>query len=109
MSTSPRVSAPGWRGAASGAGSLAGVCPEKLVIQTDWNPESEHGGIYEMVGDGYKVDAAKKIVTGPLVSGGKDTGVQIEIRTGGPAIGSGEPPGHRHDDHVDQCGVDHAR
>ena len=73
--------------AAAGEGVLSGVCPEKLVIQTDWNPESEHGGIYEMVGDGYKVDADKKIVTGPLVSGGKDTGVDIEIRTGGPAIG----------------------
>jgi hypothetical protein len=77
------------KAAAGGAagGVLAGVCPDKLVIQTDWNPEAEHGGIYEMVGDGYTVDANKKTVTGPLVSGGEETGVRIEIRTGGPAIG----------------------
>ncbi len=68
-------------------GVLAGVCPEKVVIQTDWNPQAEHGGVYELVGDGYTVDADQKRVRGPLVAGGKDTGVDIEIRMGGPAIG----------------------
>jgi hypothetical protein len=33
------------------------------------------------------VDKAKKVVTGPLVAGGTDTGVKVEIRSGGPAIG----------------------
>lgn len=74
-------------GAASGGVSLKDVCPESIVIQTDWNPEAEHGGIYELVGDGYTVDADKKIVSGPLVAGGQDTGIKVEIRTGGPAIG----------------------
>ncbi len=32
--------------AASGAVSLAGVCPDPMVIQLDWEPESEHGGLY---------------------------------------------------------------
>ncbi|HIL48923.1 MAG TPA: hypothetical protein EYG32_07880, partial [Acidimicrobiia bacterium] len=36
---------------AASAGELAGVCPATVVIQTDWFPESEHGGMYEMVGD----------------------------------------------------------
>ena len=40
-----------------------------------------------MVGDGYTVDTGKFRVTGPLVSKGEDTGVKIEIRAGGPAIG----------------------
>ena len=33
--------------AAGGASdvSLKGICPDKIVIQTDWNPEAEHGGI----------------------------------------------------------------
>ena len=26
--------------------SLADVCPATIVIQTDWFPESEHGGLY---------------------------------------------------------------
>ena len=68
-------------------GALTGVCPEKVVIQTDWNPEAEHGGVYELVGDGYTVDADQKRVRGPLVAAGKDTGVDVEIRMGGPAIG----------------------
>ena len=41
-----------------------------------------------MVGDDYEVDTDAKIVSGSLVaSGGVDTGVDIEVRTGGPAIG----------------------
>lgn len=66
---------------------LANVCPETIVIQTDWFPEAEHGALYQMVGEGYEIDAGNKIVRGPLVSGGGETNVQIEIRTGGPAIG----------------------
>ncbi|HEX9258824.1 MAG TPA: hypothetical protein VF855_04755, partial [Acidimicrobiales bacterium] len=75
-------------GGAAGDVSLKGTCPDTVVIQTDWFPESEHGGTYQLLGDGYKVDTEKKKVSGPLVaSGGKDTGVVVEIRTGGPAIG----------------------
>ena len=73
--------------AASGSQSLKGVCPDPVVIQTDWWPEPEHGAVYQLLGPGYKADAGKKKVTGPLVTGGKDTGVQVELRAGGPAIG----------------------
>ncbi len=75
-------------GSSGGEGSLSGVCPSKIVIQTDWFPESEHGALYEMVGDDYSVDKGKKVVTGTLIdAAGEDTGVDIEVRTGGPAIG----------------------
>ena len=57
------------------------------MIQTDWFPESEYGNLYQLLGPGYTIDKGKKRVTGPLVAGGKDTGVKVEIRTGGPAIG----------------------
>ncbi|MBU3688150.1 MAG: nitrate ABC transporter substrate-binding protein [Acidimicrobiales bacterium mtb01] len=78
----------GSSGASGGEGVLSGVCPETISIQTDWFPESEHGALYEMVGDDYTVDTEKKIVSGTLIdSEGKDTGVTIEVRTGGPAIG----------------------
>ncbi len=67
--------------------SLAGVCPDPLVIQLDWEPESEHGGIYQLVGDGYEIDTDAKSVRGPLVAGGDDTGIDIEVRIGGFAVG----------------------
>ena len=64
--------------------SLAGVCPETVTIQTDWMPEAEHGCLYQMVGEGYEIDAGKAYVTGPLIdSAGNDTGVDIQIRSGG--------------------------
>ena len=73
---------------ASGAAlSLKGTCPDTIVIQTDWFTESEYGGIYQLLGPGYTVDTKKKLLRGPLVASGQDTGVQVEIRNGGPAIG----------------------
>jgi hypothetical protein len=74
-------------GGAAGAPNLADVCPDPIVMQTDWFPESEHGALYELVGDDYTVDADAKSVSGSLVAGEVDTGVDIEIRAGGPAIG----------------------
>jgi hypothetical protein len=53
----------------------------------DWQPESEHGFLYNLVGAGYKVDTNNKRVTGPLVAQGRDTGVNLQIRSGGPAVG----------------------
>ncbi|MGZ4522606.1 MAG: ABC transporter substrate-binding protein [Mycobacteriaceae bacterium] len=73
--------------AAAGGVDLSGVCPSTIVVQTDWNPEADHGHLYEMLGPGYEVNAAQKSVSGDLVSQGKPTGVKIEIRVGGPAIG----------------------
>jgi hypothetical protein len=70
---------------------LSADCPSPLVIQTDWFPEAEHGALYEMVGEGYTVDVGNKVVRGPLVAGGQETGIEIEVRTGGPAIGFAEP------------------
>jgi hypothetical protein len=68
--------------------NLKGTCPDNIVIQTDWFPESEYGNLYQLLGPGYKVDTKKKILSGPLVASGQDTGVKVEIRNGGPAIGS---------------------
>ena len=67
--------------------NLKGVCPDTVVIQTDWFPESEYGNLYQLVGPGYTIDKGKKLVRGPLVASGQDTGVKVEVRTGGPAIG----------------------
>ncbi|MGN7191231.1 nitrate ABC transporter substrate-binding protein [Curtobacterium sp. MCBA15_004] len=66
---------------------LSSACPAKIVVQTDWNPEGEHGHLYEMLGPNPTIDASGKTVTGDLYANGKSTGVQLEIRAGGPAIG----------------------
>lgn len=73
--------------AASGQGVLADVCPATVVIQADWEPEAEHGGIYSLLGSDYTIDAAAKSVTGPLMAEGEDTGVNVEIRIGGSSVG----------------------
>jgi hypothetical protein len=74
--------------AAAGDVDLSPDCPETVVIQTDWNPEAEHGWIYNMVGDDYEIDKNAVAVRGSLVASGEvDTGVDIEVRSGGPAIG----------------------
>jgi hypothetical protein len=67
--------------------NLKGVCPETIVVQTDWFPESEYGVYYHLVGPNPRVDTNKKVVNGPLVAEGQDTGVRIEVRSGGPATG----------------------
>ncbi len=72
---------------AAGAIDLSGVCPAKVILQTDWNPESEHGMLYQLIGPGYEVDTEKVAVRGDLVANGQPTGVQVEVRPGGPAVG----------------------
>ena len=71
----------------SGGLDLAAVCPATVVIQAAWTPEAEHGALYHLLGETYTIDANAKKVSGPLVAQGKDTGVKVEIRAGGPAIG----------------------
>jgi hypothetical protein len=75
---------------AAGAGdnrNLRGVCPSTVVVQSSWFSQVEYFVAYQLLGRGYTVDAARKTVTGPLVSDGVDTGVKLQIRAGGPAIG----------------------
>ena len=52
-------------------------------MQTDWFPEAEYGAYFSLIGAKGKLDAKKGTYTGPL---GK-TGVNLEIRAGGPFIG----------------------
>lgn len=79
-STVPAVSANGV--------SLADVCPATVVVQTDWFPESEHGGIYHLMGDDAIASKDTGAVTGSLVVNGEPTGVKLEIRAGGPFLES---------------------
>jgi hypothetical protein len=72
---------------AAAASTLKGVCPDTVVVQTDWFPESEHGATYELMGPGSKASKDTGAVVGPLTFKGKDMGVKLEIRAGGPFLG----------------------
>lgn len=75
-----------------GAIDLAAAgCPADIKIQTDWNPESEHGHLYQLLGDTYTIDSEIKSVTGPLMASGEYTGVDVTILAGGPAVGFAQP------------------
>lgn len=72
---------------AAAAVDLSADCPATVTIQTDWNPEAEHGHLYALLGADYTIDSEKKSVSGPLMYKGQATGVTVDIRSGGPAIG----------------------
>ena len=72
-------------------GVLADICPSPLVIQTDWHAESEHGALYNLIGEGYTVEKGRSATVGPMVLDGVDLGIDFEIREGGPAIGFSSP------------------
>jgi hypothetical protein len=72
---------------AGGPLDLTGACPATVVMQQDWQPEAEHGGMYSLVGPDRTIDANAKLVRGSLVAQGVDTGVDIEVRPGGPSVG----------------------
>jgi hypothetical protein len=88
-SSTPPSSEPAGSTPAAEPVDLSGVCPDPIVIQTDWFPESEHGAVYNLLGDDYEVDVDNKTVSGSLISEGLPTGVGLEIRAGG-AAGSGD-------------------
>lgn len=71
---------------------LASVCPKTITAVMSWWPESTHGGWYALYGSTYTIDKAKKRITGPLIVDGRDTGVDLEIRTGGPGAGYQQAP-----------------
>jgi hypothetical protein len=71
----------------SSAVSLAGVCPSTIVVQTDWYPESDDFIPYELAGPNGTVNTSNKSYTAELLAHGQDTGVKIQVRAGGPAIG----------------------
>lgn len=80
--------APAGTAADAGSGILSGVCPATVTVQLDWEPEADYAGLFQMLGSDYTVDTAAKSVTGPLVDAdGVSTGVNLEIRSGGGAVG----------------------
>jgi hypothetical protein len=68
-------------------GALKAVCPAKVVVQTDWFPEAEHGATFQLMGADAKTSKDTGATLGTLTFQGKAQGVQLEIRGGGPLLG----------------------
>jgi hypothetical protein len=68
---------------ATAGGSLKGICPDKITIQIDWYATPERAAAFQLVGPNGSVDKKKGTYSGPL----EGTGVEVEVRLGGPFIG----------------------
>jgi hypothetical protein len=66
---------------------LAAVCPSTIIVQTDWYPEADHSELYELAAANGQINTNNKWYTADLLAHGHTTGVKIQIRIGGPAIG----------------------
>lgn len=73
---------------AASVSALAEVCPARIVVQTDWFPQAEHGGVYELLGDDASTNKDTGATTGSLTVRGEPTGLELEIRAGGPFLQS---------------------
>ena len=80
--------------ASTSSAQLKGVCPDNIVIQTDWYATPERAAAYQLVGPDGKIDAKKGTYGGPL----GDTGVNVEVRLGGPFIGFNAIPAQMYQD-----------
>jgi hypothetical protein len=79
---------PAAAGGSSNPVDLRGDCPDTVVVQTSWDPTAESfGALYALIGPNPQIDDKQKRVIGALTAQGKDTGVKLELRAGGPAIG----------------------
>jgi len=92
---------------AADAQQLAGVCPADVAVQLQWQPQSDMGAVFGMLGAGYRVNTDDKSVTGPLVAAGKDTGVDLTLKSGGPAIGFQSVPSQLYVDDSLTMGIVH--
>jgi len=72
------------KAAGATGGSLLAACGDRVVLQTDWFPEPEHGGLYQLAGADGTPDLKKGRFSGEI----GDTGVTFEIRAGGPYGGN---------------------
>ena len=63
--------------------TFSDVCPAKIIVQTNWFPEAEHGGTYQVIGPDGIIDGENGTYSGPLA----DTGLELEIRAGSLFIG----------------------
>ena len=61
---------------------------ERILVVDD-EPAIVDSLTYSLRREGYEVDVENQVVRGPLVASGQETGIELEVRTGGPAIENG--------------------
>jgi hypothetical protein len=66
------------------AAGLTGACGPKIVVQTNWFPQPEHGAFYQLAGTEGTLDKDKGTYTGTV----KGSQTALEIRFGGPFVGN---------------------
>ena len=84
--TTTTAAAGGATTTAAAATDLSKVCPNPVIVQTDWYPEVDHWEVYA-ASDPATADIKGDRVVSDLIDprSGKSTGVKLEIRNGGPA------------------------
>ena len=90
-STASTEAAGGDSGAVAGGSvydvDLTGICPDPLVIQTDWFPEPDHGYTYQAIGTEARSTPRRARTPGRSPT----PGITLEIRAGGPFINFSPP------------------
>lgn len=76
-------------GIAATTPSLSGICPNPISVALDWTPEAEMGGYFQLAAPNGTINAGQKTYEAPLIDPftGKTTGVNIDLLSGGPAVG----------------------
>ncbi|MEH3106922.1 MAG: hypothetical protein PGN09_06430 [Sphingomonas fennica] len=69
---------------AAPAETLRGICPDPLVVQLDWLPEAEHGGLFTLIGPRGRMRQGR--YEGPLGT----SGIRLILLAGGKGIGLGD-------------------
>ena len=67
-----RARSPRCRSRAAPPASLKGVCPDTVVMQTNWWPEPDHGLMYQLIGPNGTIDTNKNTYSGPLGNDGRE-------------------------------------
>ncbi|MEQ6899770.1 hypothetical protein [Nocardioides sp. YIM 152588] len=92
---------------AAGETRLDDVCGTELTVQLQWQPQSDMGALFALLGPDHRFDPATKSVTATLVSEGEDTGTELTLRAGGPAIGFQSVPSQMYVDDTIDLGLVH--
>jgi hypothetical protein len=80
ISMSSMIVACGSDNSSKGSSDTTGPCPSKLTIQTDWFPELEHGGVYQLIGANGTASKDSMSYSGPVQAAYAVGGLQeVEI------------------------------
>ncbi|MBL9190596.1 MAG: ABC transporter substrate-binding protein [Opitutaceae bacterium] len=55
------------------------AAPRKVVLQTDWFPQAEHGGFYQALARGFYAEAGLEVV---IWAGGPGSGIKLKVARG---------------------------